>query len=68
MTKERNGTPHFRNERKEKALVRQKVREKMTPQEQLDRLDMLLGKGVGAKRERARLTKQLEKNLIKEAK
>lgn len=33
---------------------------KRSPQQQLDRLDKLLGVGVGAKKERARLQKALQ--------
>lgn len=42
-------------DRRESAKRRQEERAKRSPLEQLQRLDSLLGKGEGAKRERARL-------------
>lgn len=51
------------NDRKEKrrkeAKVRAEQRSLLTPQQQLERLDKRLGAGVGAKKERERLNKQL---------
>lgn len=40
--------------------VRQRERDKLSPAEQLQRLDWRLGNGKGAKRERSRLKKLLE--------
>lgn len=37
-----------------------KARAARSPQQQLDRLDTLLGKGQGARKERARLAKQIK--------
>ena len=37
-------------------------RAKRSPEEQIDRLDWLLGDGVGAKKERKRLAKLIETN------
>lgn len=44
-----------KQKRKEEALFRAEVRDMMTPQLQLDRLDARLGYGVGATKERCRL-------------
>ena len=52
-----------RKERQSSAKERKQRREKRSPQEQLALLDRRLGKGVGARKERARL-----KKLIKEKK
>ncbi len=46
--------------RRQEAIERQKLREQLTPQQQLSRLDLLLGKNAGAKKERAKLQKQIE--------
>lgn len=51
----------FRQEiRKAKATQRLRHREQRTPQEQLKLLDLRLGKGLGAKKERARLSSLIE--------
>jgi len=44
-------------EKKERALERQEVASKRTPQEQLARLDKMFGEGKGAQKERAKLNK-----------
>lgn len=46
--------------KREAAELRQRQRDARSPQQQLDRLDSLLGVGVGAQRERARLLRMLE--------
>lgn len=46
--------------RREEANVRALMRAERTPQIQLEELDIALGKGVGAKKERARLLKMIE--------
>jgi len=46
--------------RKEDAKVRQEQRDKRTPQDQLKRLDEMLGVGVGAQKERTRLKAVIE--------
>jgi len=48
-----------RDRRREAAEDRAEQRENRTAQQQLDKLDALLGEGVGAVKERARLEKQL---------
>jgi len=47
-----------REQRRAEAAERQAARDALTPRQQLARLDAKLGRGVGARRERARL--QLE--------
>ena len=47
-------------DRRKVAEELQAERAKRSPQQQLERLDLLLGKGVGAMKERARLVKQIE--------
>jgi len=49
-----------REERRERAKERKEAAEGRTPQEQLARLDDMLGKGKGAKKERAKLAKRIE--------
>jgi len=48
-----------RDRRREAAEDRAEARANRTAQQQLDKLDALLGEGVGAVKERARLEKQL---------
>lgn len=48
--------------RRQTASERLKLRNGRTPEQQLAELDKRLGKGVGAKRERARLAKMLAGN------
>jgi len=48
-----------KDRRREAAEDRAEQRENRTAQQQLDKLDALLGEGVGAVKERARLEKQL---------
>ncbi len=49
-----------RKARHDEAIERLNLRGLLSPREQLAQLDRRLGKGVGAKRERARLAKQSE--------
>ncbi len=46
-------------QKRTEAEERQAARDAMTPQEQLKRLDLLLGKNQGAMRERVRLQDQI---------
>lgn len=55
----RMNQPHRRDIRNEDANERQEVRNSRTPQQQLAHLDTILGKGLGATKERARLQKQI---------
>lgn len=56
----KNRSRSRRAELKEEADQRAAERETRTPQQQLQRLDKLLGEGVGAKKERARLARLIE--------
>ena len=53
------------DERRQESIVRQTERDKRTPQQQLEKLDLLLGVGVGAIRERERLNAMIEKEELK---
>lgn len=46
--------------RREESAEREAFRATLTPQQQLDRLDVRLGSGVGARKERKRLQAQIE--------
>lgn len=50
-----------RNARVAEATARKAARDERTPQQQLQRLDALLGVSIGAKKERKRLNKQIQK-------
>jgi hypothetical protein len=50
-----------RERRRSAAECRAEVRATRTPKQQLDKLDAILGKDVGAVKERDRLEKQLRK-------
>lgn len=54
--------PGRKEERRKKAARLAEERAKRSPQQQLDHLDRLLGKDQGAKRERARLLKAINKD------
>lgn len=54
--------------KKATAKVRQEARAKRSAEEQLRRLDRLLGEGCGAKKERARLTKEIASRVPEETK
>jgi len=58
-------TKRSTEERRIEAEERQEVWAKLTPAQQLAALDARLGKDVGAKKQRARITKALEKAGVK---
>lgn len=49
--------PKTKQEKREESEARQEARAKRSDQDQIQRLDTMFGKGCGAKRERARLSK-----------
>lgn len=53
------GMQRNRSIRQAEAKERNEARAALTDQQQLDRLDKILGAGVGAKKERARLAKRI---------
>lgn len=53
--------PDLREKRQAEAAARQAERDELSPRGQLKRLDDLLGKDIGAKKERARLQAKLER-------
>lgn len=56
-----NKQPSIRKQRRiDSALERQALRDTLTPRQQLERLDQKLGVNTGARKERARLRKQIE--------
>lgn len=56
----RNKNKGRRDARVSGAALRKEERDLRTPQQQLERLDKLLGVGIGAKKERARLQKSIK--------
>ena len=58
----RMNQPHRIRERRKAAELRQEERAKLTPQQQLAKLDKMFGDGQGAARERVRLQKQIKFN------
>ena len=50
-----------RQERREEAVIRQEERANRSPDQQIQHLDKILGKGQGATKERKRLAKMMEK-------
>lgn len=57
----RNWRSHNRDGRRKSAAERQAARDERSHQEQLERLDRILGKGKGAAKERARLKALIKK-------
>jgi len=53
--------PHRHEKRAKEAVERQEAFGKLSPQQRLTLLDARLGAGVGAKRQRAKLSKLIEK-------
>jgi hypothetical protein len=53
------GMQRNRSARQAEAQERNAARAALTDQQQLDRLDTILGVGIGAKKERARLAKRI---------
>ena len=61
------GMQRNRAARQAEAKERNAARAALTDQQQLDRLDKILGAGVGAAKERARLAKRIEGGAKKKA-
>tara|TARA_Y100001970_G_scaffold259516_1_gene340578 strand:+ start:15802 stop:16008 length:207 start_codon:yes stop_codon:yes gene_type:complete len=61
------GMQRNRSARQAEAKERDAARAALTDQQQLDRLDKILGAGVGATKERARLAKRIEAGAKKKA-
>lgn len=61
------GMQRNRTARQAEAQERNAARAALTDQQQLDRLDKILGAGVGAAKERARLAKRIEGGTKKKA-
>ena len=55
-----NNGRYRREQRRDDALERQADCDKLTPQQRIDLLDKNLGKGLGAVKERARMTSLLD--------
>lgn len=52
-------------DRKEQAVIRNEERARRSDSEQLSLLDMRLGEGLGAVRERARLHRKIEEHTVR---
>lgn len=61
------GMQRNRKNRQEEAQERNAARTALTDQQQLDRLDKVLGAGAGATKERARLAKRIEGEVKKKS-
>lgn len=51
----------LKSDRREEAIIRQKSHNELTIGQKIAKLDDKFGKGLGAKKERAKLKKKLEK-------
>jgi hypothetical protein len=56
---------HKAEYRKKSALERAEERAKLTDEQQLDRLDQMFGKNIGAKKERAKLLQRISMRKAK---
>lgn len=59
-TKRTGSENYYRTVKQQDAIDREVARSLRSPKEQLARLDEILGKGVGAVKERTRLTKMVK--------
>ena len=55
----RNNSQQMRKQRRDSAIIRGSLHSLVMPEQQVEALDKRLGKGVGAKRERAALKKRI---------
>jgi len=55
-----------KDQRKQMAQDRQEAHDKLTIEQKIDKLDIMFGKGLGAKKERGKLQTKLESRKQKE--